>query len=261
MSGLPGAPPAGWGFSYLDHTAGYYGAAALLLALYERNRSGLGQYIDIAQIETGMVLAGPTFLDYSVNGRPYQRPGNPPGNQASFPLVAPHNAYRCRPDRSRAQPNDCWVTIAVFTDDEWDALCGVMGEPVWCKEERFGTNEQRVKHRDALDALIESWTIAFDRYDLMQRCQAAGVAAGAVQDMADKMERDPQLSARQFYPRIAHHELGEHRFEGVPIHASRSSWSLRRPAPRLGEDNDYVLRELLGLDDRDIRELEEEAVV
>src|SRR5713226_1117347 len=105
MSGLPDAPPAGWGFSYLDHTAGYYGAAALLLALHERNRSGLGQHVDISQVETGMVLAGPVMLDYAVNGRPYS---GAPGNHMTNPSVAPHNSYRCRRDPRRADPDDCW---------------------------------------------------------------------------------------------------------------------------------------------------------
>ena len=218
------------GFSYLDHTAGYYGAAALLLALYERSRSGLGQHIDIAQIETGMVLAGPAILDFSVNGRPYRRPGNPPGNRASYPTVAPHNCYRCQPDSHRPNPDDCWVAITVFSDEEWQSLCGVMGNPDWCRDSRFATNAGRLEHQDELDRLIENWTLTLDRYDVMYLCQAAGIAAGAVQDAADRLERDPQLRARRFYPETEHGELGRHRYEGVPIQASRSSWELRRPA-------------------------------
>jgi crotonobetainyl-CoA:carnitine CoA-transferase CaiB-like acyl-CoA transferase len=261
MSGLPDAPPAGWGFSYLDHTAGYYGAAALLLALFERTRSGKGQHIDIAQIETGMALAGPAFLDFTVNGRPYRRAGNPPGNRASFPSVAPHNTYRCRPDARRARPDDCWVAIAVFTEEDWQALCRVMGMPPWCREERFSTNGHRLAHQDELDAHISEWTLGLDRYDAMYLCQAAGVPAGAVQDTADKMERDPQLAARDFYPQAEHPELGLHRFEGVPFKGTRSTWSLRRSAPLLGQDTDGVLRDLLGLNDAEIEELAYEAVI
>src|SRR6266567_6802328 len=211
MSGLPDAPPAGWGFSYLDHTAGYYGAMALLLALYERQHSGRGQYIDIAQIETGMVLAGPAMLDYSVNGRPYSRSGNPPGNHLQYPAVAPHNTYRCRPDPGRPDPDDCWVAIAVFNDDDWRALCRVMGDPDWCHDERFATNAGRLEHQDDLDERISAWTRTLDRYDAMYLCQAGGVPAGAVQDAADKIEKDPQLAARGFYRDIEHPELGRHR--------------------------------------------------
>jgi crotonobetainyl-CoA:carnitine CoA-transferase CaiB-like acyl-CoA transferase len=87
MSGLPGQPPAGWGFSYLDHTAGYYGAAAILMALHHRSSTGEGQYIDLAQVETGMVLAGPTTLDADVNGRRYVESGGPIGNRSRHPSV------------------------------------------------------------------------------------------------------------------------------------------------------------------------------
>lgn len=263
MSGLPDAPPAGWGFSYLDHTAGYYGAAALLLALYERMHSGRGQYIDLAQIETGMVLAGPAILDASVNGRPYRRPGNPPGNHSTFPAVAPHNTYRCRPDAQPADvaPLDRWVSIAVFCDEEWQALCRVMENPAWSRDPRFATNAGRLEHQAELDQQIEAWTLGLDRYDVMYLCQAAGVAAGAVQDMADRMERDPQLAARGYYREIDHPELGRHRFEGVPITSTRSNWSLRRPGPLLGEDTEHVLRDLLGLGDADIEQLALEAVI
>lgn len=164
MSGLPDAPPAGWGYSYLDHTAGYYGAMAILMALYHRNRTGLGQYIDLAQVETGMVLAGPAILDFSVNGRPYRRPGNPPGNRSEHPRVAPHNTYRCRGE-------DRWIAIAVFTDAEWQALCRVMGDPDWSRDSRFATNSGRVAHEDELDQRIEAWTASYDPYDLMYLLQ------------------------------------------------------------------------------------------
>jgi crotonobetainyl-CoA:carnitine CoA-transferase CaiB-like acyl-CoA transferase len=261
MSGLPEAPPAGWGFSYLDHTAGYYGAAALLLALYERERSGCGQHIDIAQIETGMVLAGPEILDFSVNARSYRRPGNPPGNHLNYPAVAPHNAYRCRPEAGREVPDDCWVAIAVFNDEEWRALCGVMGHPDWSGDDRFSTNAGRLQHQDELDARITDWTQTLDRFDVMYRCQAGGVAAGAVQDAADKLERDPQLAAREFYPSADHAELGRHRFEGMPFRSTHPMWSLRRAGPLLGEDTRSLLCGLIGLSDEEVARLAEEALI
>lgn len=254
MSGLPDAPPAGWGFSYLDHTAGYLGAAALLMALHHRNQTGQGQYIDMSQVETGMVLAGPAFLDFAVNGRPFRRLGNPPGNRSEHPRVAPHNTYRCRGE-------DRWLAIAVFSDDEWEALCRVMGDPSWCREPRFATNGGRVANEDELDRHIEAWTVNFDPYDLMYMLQAAGVPAGVVQNMADRMERDPQLRYRGFYPVADHPELGPHRFEGLPVQMSRSRWEVRGGAPCLGEHNHYVYGELLGLSDEEIAELKAEAVI
>src|SRR3990172_1006538 len=115
MSGLPGKPPAGWGYSYMDHTAGYYGAIAIMMALHHRNRTGQGQYVDISQVETGMVLTGPAILDATVNGRSWRRPGMPPGNRAWEPASAPHNTYPCAGE-------DRWIAIAVRNDAEWQAM-------------------------------------------------------------------------------------------------------------------------------------------
>lgn len=254
MSGLPDVQPAGWGYSYLDHTAGYYGAIAIMMALHYRNVTGQGQYIDISQVETGMVLTGPAVLDYTVNGRRYRRPGNPPGNRSQHPRVAPHNTYRCRGE-------DRWIAIAVFNDDEWQALCRAMGEPEWCRDQRFATNSGRVAHEDELDRNIEQWTATFTPHDLMYLLQAAGVPAGAVQNIADRMEHDPQLKHRGFYPEADHPELGRHRFEGVPAQMSRSRWSIRQGGPCLGADNDYVYKQLLGMSDEEVIELMAEAVI
>jgi benzylsuccinate CoA-transferase BbsF subunit len=252
MSGLPGQPSAGWGYSYLDHTAGYYGALAAMLALYHRALSGRGQYIDISQIETGMVLAGPAILDRSVNGRSYRRPGNPPGNRSSYPAVAPHNTYPCRGD-------DRWVTIVAEDERQWAALVEAMGSPDWARSPEFATNAARLAHQDALDERIGAWTRLFDPIDLMLLLQGKGVPAGAVQTIADRMERDPQLAARGFYPEADHPELGRHRFEGVPMQMSRSQWRAERGAPLLGEHNEAALGELLGLSEDEVLELTLEA--
>ncbi|MES4793205.1 MAG: hypothetical protein C4321_09735, partial [Chloroflexota bacterium] len=121
MSGLPGKPPSGWGYSYLDHTAGYYAAIAVMMALHHRNVTGEGQAIDIAQVETGMVLTGPAVLDFEVNGRSWLREGMPPGNRSWEPRIAPHNTYRCAGD-------DRWVAIAAWTDEEAERLRNITGD-------------------------------------------------------------------------------------------------------------------------------------
>ena len=254
MSGLPGLPPAGWGFSYLDHTAGYYGALAIQMALYHRARTGEGQYVDMAQVETGIVLAGAEILDYAVNGRGYLDSGGPPGNRSRAPQIAPHNTYRCRGD-------DRWVTIVCETEEQWAALCRVMGDPDWQRDERFRTNLSRYEHQDALDAQIEAWTSEKDAYDVMYALQSAGVPSGVVQNQRDKYERDAQLQARGFYQRADHPALGEHAFEGLPVQFSRSEWSIRRGGPLLGEHTTEVYRDLLGRSEAEIATLAEEAAI
>jgi crotonobetainyl-CoA:carnitine CoA-transferase CaiB-like acyl-CoA transferase len=255
MSGLPGRPPAGWGYSYLDHTAGYYGAAAALLALHHRARMGEGQHIDLSQVETGMVLAGPAILDAAVNGRGYLASGGPPGNRARHPRVAPHNTYRCRGDEPGRPDSGRWATIACFTEDEWQALVGAMGTPEWARDACFATNAARILNEDALDARIEEWTRGQDPYDVMFALQAAGVPSGVVQSARDKQTHDPQLRSRNFYAEVEHPELGRHAFEGMPVSASRTPWRLRTAAPLFGEHVHDVYGDLLGLSAERVAEL------
>lgn len=253
MSGLPGEAPAGWGFSYMDHTAGYYAASAILMALHHRNRTGEGQYIDISQIETGLVLTGPAVLDYTVNGRPYRRPGNPPGNRSQHPAIAPHGVYPCAGE-------DRWIAIAAFHEKHWQALRTATGDPAWCREPEFEGNAARVEHQDELDRRIGEWTRGQDARSLMVRLQGLGIPAGMVQNAQDRMEDDPQLRERSAYSELVSAELGKAVHETPAPKLSRTPGDLRMPPPLFGEHSSYVLQELLGLSDDEIAELAGEAV-
>ena len=235
VSGLPAQPPAGWGFSYLDHTAGYYGAIAALMALYHRSQTGEGQHVDLSQVETGMLLAGVNMLDFQVNGRPSERIGN----RSRWPAVAPHGIYPCAGD-------DRWIAIAVEDDASWKALCAELGLPALAADTRFVTNEARLANEDVLDAAIASCTPEREAHELMEALQARGVPAGVVQTMEDRMERDPQLAERGFYPTAPHPELGDHRFEGFPARFSGARWRIDRGAPLLSEHTRHVATDILG---------------
>ncbi len=248
MSGLPGQAPAGWGFSYMDHTAGYYAAAAVLMALHHRNRTGEGQYIDISQIETGLVLTGPAVLDYTVNGRPYRRPGNPPGNRSEHPAVAPHGVYPCAGE-------DRWIAIAAFNQGQWAALRSAMGDPDWSKQPAFDGAAARVEHQDELDQRISEWTRLHEARPLMVQLQGLGIAAGMVQNAQDRMEDDPQLRERGAYAELVSAELGVALHEVPTPKLSRTPGDLRMPPPLFGEDSSYVLQDLLGLTDDAVVEL------
>ncbi len=249
-SGLPDQPPAGWGFSYLDHTAGYYGAIAALMALYHRSQTGEGQHVDLSQVETGMLLAGVPMLDFQVNGRASERIGN----RSRWPAVAPHGIYRCLGD-------DRWIAIAAEDDASWRALCDELGAPDLASDDRFATNAARVANQDALDAAITARTRAHEPHALTEALQARGVPAGTVQTMEDRMERDPQLAARGFYPVAPHPELGDHRYEGLPMQFSASRWWLDHGAPLLGEHTRHVATELLGYDAAEYEALVAEGAV
>lgn len=250
LSGLPAHEPAGWGYAYLDHNAGYYGAIALMLALRRREIDGVGQYIDLSQVETGMVVGGVAMLDYQVNGRRYE----PIGNRSRNPKVAPHNTYRCLGD-------DRWIAIVAEADSQWRAVCNVLGARELLDDRRFSTNLARVRHEDELDAALTAFTRRFDARELMYLLQAQGVPAGVAQNQCDKMEYDPQLAARGFYVTAPHGELGDHRYEGLPFKFSRSRWDVVSGSPLFGEHTGEVLSETLGYSPEVIGTLIEELAV
>ena len=258
MSGLPGERPAGWGYSFLDHTAGYNAAIATLMAIHHRNRTGEGQWLDVSQVESGMVLTGPAVLDYTANGRPYRRPGNPTGNRSSNPRVAPHNAYRCAGDDEivAGESRQRWCVISIFTEDDWQKFCKAIGSPEWTRDPKFATNADRVANEDELDRLIEEWTIDKMPHEVMHRLQSAGVAAGAVQTNEDKVVRDPQLRSREFIQRVPHREV-EDSFETdtLPFKFSHTEHRVRQASPPLGSDTQFILTEVLGLSEDEIAEL------
>jgi crotonobetainyl-CoA:carnitine CoA-transferase CaiB-like acyl-CoA transferase len=252
MVGLPDRPPAGWSFSYLDHVGGYLGAVAILAGVLHRRRTGRGQHIDVSQLEPATALSGALLLDAAVNGRPSRRPGFPTGNRRAQPPTAPGGAYRCTGD-------DRWVVISCRTDAHWRGLVDAMGAPAWASDPRFATVAERVAHADDLDAHVEAWTSGLDRYEAMDLLQRAGVPAGAVQDAADRLERDPQLQARGHYTALGNAEVDPLPLEGVPfrmsVTAPHAGGRLRRGPPLLGEDTDAVLRTVLGKHDDDIAAL------
>ena len=257
LSGLPGEPPAGWGWSYMDDTGGMYGAMCALTGLYHRNMTGLGQHIDLSQMVASVPLNGAALLDFTVNGRGTQRAGFPPGNRAHWPgtplvnnyrgpIVAPHNAYRTHPGGY----ND-WCVIVCHSDVEWQALVRVMGAGT-CGE-KFATVTGRLAHQDELDALIETWSSTLDKYELTERCQSAGVRAMPVQSAGDRVERDPQLRHRGMYLPIEHPALGRYQVQNAPFKLSETPPVNHLPAPLIGQHTREIVEGLLGYTLDDLR--------
>ncbi|MBI4336672.1 MAG: CoA transferase [Chloroflexi bacterium] len=259
MSGLPDHEPAGWGFSYMDHTAGYQAAIAILMALHHRQRTGQGQWIDLSQVEGGVAITGTAILDYAVNGRPYRRVGD----RADHPQVAPHNAYRCLGQVivGEGQHDGRWCVIACFNEEQWCALCRVIGEPHLATDPRFATNADRLRHQDELDVLIEGWTRTLPPREVMERCQQAGVPSGMVQNARDKVGDDPQLRARGFFPEVDHPEIGRFKYEGVPAKLSVTPGKVLRSSPVLGQHNEYIYREVLGFGAEELEQMMVEGVI
>jgi crotonobetainyl-CoA:carnitine CoA-transferase CaiB-like acyl-CoA transferase len=260
LSGLPGQPPAGWGWSYMDDTAGMYGAMCAMTGLYHRNMTGQGQHIDLSQIVASVPLVGPALLDFTANGRGSRRPGYPPGNRAHWPgtpltanyrggpTVAPHNAYRTDPGGY----ND-WCVIVCQSDEEWQQLVQVMGAPSWACEDKFATVAGRLQHQEELDERIETWTRTLGKYAVTELCQAAGVRALPVQSAQDRVEHDPQLRQREMYLEIGHPALGRYKVQNAPFKLSETPAMNSRPSPLIGEHTREIVEGLLGLSHEELQ--------
>jgi crotonobetainyl-CoA:carnitine CoA-transferase CaiB-like acyl-CoA transferase len=252
-SGLPDQPPAGWGYSYMDHTGAYYMALAVLMALYRREQSGEGQWVDLAMTEAAVPLCGPVLLDYSVNGRRMRRPGVPHSNRSDAPAMAPHGIYAARGE-------DEWIAIACRDDADWQALRGVIDRG-WCREPELDRLASRLERQDALDEALGAWTRERDKYDMQAALLGAGVPAAAVQRPDERIDADPNTAEWGLWPTVTHPEIGKQRVDGLPVHLSETDASLERGAPRLGEHNAEVFGELLGLDDAELEKLRAEAAI
>jgi benzylsuccinate CoA-transferase BbsF subunit len=230
----------------VDPWAGLHACCAVLTALWQRRRTGQGQFIDSGQCESVATVLGDRVLGYQIDSDLPPRVGN------RHLSMAPHNCYPCRGE-------DKWIAIAVATDDEWSALCRVMGDPPWTEEERFSDQSSRSSNQDELDRRIGEWTRGHDHIELMHILQKEGIAAGAVLDQREVME-DPHLKERRCYVEIDHPETGIRPYARSPWHMSRALQPAQR-APLMGEHNRYVLGELLGLSEQEITELEKEEVI
>lgn len=220
---------------YNDFIAPRFGASMLIAALDYRRKTGKGQLLDMSQFEAGVNFLAPVMLDYFVNGRAADRAGN------SCPEAAPHNAYRCRGE-------DAWCAISVFSDEEWQAFCRVIGNPAWTRDKKFSSAAARKENEAELDRLVEAWTAKHTPKEVMTAMQAAGVAAGIVATSQDVFE-DPQFKARNHFWVMKHKVLGEFPHLGELGVLSETPGEGRMPAPCIGEHNEYVCTTLLGMPD------------
>ena len=252
-SGLPDEEPAGWGFSYMDHTGAMYMAIAIQMALLHRARTGEGQWVDLACTEAGLTLHGPALLDYTVNGRPSRRPGMPNGNRSQGPDMAPHGIFRAAGD-------DEWVAIVCRDEADWQAFCDVVAEP-WTNNAAYAEVSGRKANEDALEVDVSSWCAGRGKFEIQIALIAAGVPAAAVQKPGERIDHDPDPEGFGLWRSVRHSKMGEVRVDGLPVHLSTTDWRIERGGPCLGEHTDQVLKDLVGLSESEIAQLRQEGVV
>ena len=236
------------GTSFLgDAVGGVTGAFAVLMALCHRKRTGQGQLVEVATTEAILSYVPESTLDWQVNGRTQSAMGN------SHPSRAPQGCYRCRGE-------DNWLVISVGSDEEWVALKKSMGDPTWARDSRFDTVLGRYRCQEEIDGHLEEWMADMDHVELMSLLQAEGVPAGAVHDQRELYE-DPQMVARGYFEQLEQPSTGRHAYTGMMWKMAETPNGIRLPAPMLGEHNEYVFRELLGVAEAEYKGLEEKGHV
>jgi crotonobetainyl-CoA:carnitine CoA-transferase CaiB-like acyl-CoA transferase len=247
VTGYAGGPPEEIGLSLGDPNGGINAAVAICAALAARKRTGQGQCIDVSMWEAMAALVPEGWMEYAMNGGELPRDGN------HDPWMAPHDCFRC-------QGEDEWVSIACGSDEEWQALCQVIGQPQLATDVRFRTVRDRKRNESVLEQELTAWTTQRSKWEVTRLLQAAGVAAFPSMNSRDLTE-DPHLDQRGFFAKLPHPEVGERIHTGIPWLLTNAPNGVRAPAPLLGQDTDQIMREVLGYTEQDIARLKEEKVL
>jgi crotonobetainyl-CoA:carnitine CoA-transferase CaiB-like acyl-CoA transferase len=232
LVGYQGGPPQLLNIRYGDSSYGTAAAFAAVVALCHRQRTGQGQFVDISAVESIAAMLGDSFMEYFLTGQVPERAGN------RHPEMAPHGTYPCSGDE--------WISIAVRTDDEWTALCAAMGQPALARDPRYQDLPSRQTNSQSLDDILAGWTRAKDARELAESLRGRAVAAFKSLSSIDLVS-DEHLWERGFYPHVRDGKDRSIPIVGAPWRLSATPAAVHRAAPLLGEHNDYVLGELLGL--------------
>ncbi len=243
ITGYRGGNPSTSGVLFPDPLVAVVSVGFILAALHQRRQSGEGVYIDLSQREMTTSILGEMVMDYMMNGRK----GQPEGNR--HPLFAPQGVYPC-------QGEDMWLAVSCEDDSDWAGLAAAIGGPELAGDPRYQTTAGRREHHDELDRLISAWTSERDPFVAMLTLQSLGVPAG-VAERGQDLVRDPQLVARDFWEYSGQTAADTLPHTSRPFKLSRTPGTTRRAAPRLGADTTEVLREVAGMSEAEISELDE----
>jgi len=241
ISGWPDRMPSPPYGAYSDYFCQRFNVTTLIAALYHREKTGKGQWIEQSQLENSIYFIAPVIMDYTINGRIAGRNGN------RLQYAAPHGVYPCLGD-------DRWIAIAVLNDKQWQAFCNVLENPSWVEGEKFDTLLERKKNEDELDEMIAKWTSQNRAEEIENRMQREGIPACMVEKNSDLYD-DPQLAHRKYFVKLEHPEMGKPSYpQQADFILSKTPRETTRPSPCLGEHNEYVYKKLLGMTDDEIAE-------
>jgi benzylsuccinate CoA-transferase BbsF subunit len=246
LTGWPDRGPVGPNAPYGDVVLPFFIATAIVAALDYRRRTGKGQYIDASMLEVCVHQITPSLLDCEANGHLQTRNGN------RITYAAPHGVFPCKGD-------DRWCAIGVFTEDEWEAFCRVIGKPELIKDPAFSTLKSRKDNEAELEKLVAAWTSKRTAEEIMKMLQAAGVPVGVVQTMQDIVDHDPQLKMREFLIPLKHPVIGIFGHPTPPYKLSKTGAKVTT-SPCLGEHTEYICTELLRISDEEFINLWQQGI-
>jgi formyl-CoA transferase len=248
LTGTADSPPLRTEAGLGDTGAGLHTAIGILAAIVQRQVTGVGQRVEVAQQDVVVNMTRIHFRDYYLGVHPILRHGN------RSPGAAPSNLYRCRP----FGPND-YVFIHTANTDMWKALARVIGQPELADDPRFADRGGRVSRGKELDELVEEWTGKRTKHEVMELLGAAGVPCGAVLD-SDEVMSNEHLRGRGMIVEVDHPTRGRMAMPGSPIRMSDSPTEVT-PAPLLGEHNAEIYGKLLGYDETELATLKRDGVI
>ena len=251
LTGWPDREPIGPFGTITDSLAPRYVATAIAAGLHYRRRTGRGVYLDLSQVECGIFTLSPWLLEADADRTIVERAGN------RSDRAVPHGAFACTDETTPtgASLGDRWVALACWTDEEWAALAGIIG----LDDPSLATLDARRARIDEVEAAVGAWTASHTRLEVATALQAAGIEAVPVEDFGD-LHDDPQVAHRGHFVSLTHPFMGERPYQhnGFRIEGLASGYS--RPGPTLGQDNDWVQTEVLGLSDDERAKLAEDGV-
>jgi succinyl-CoA---D-citramalate CoA-transferase len=247
VTGYPDRPPPRVGISLGDSLAATFGALGAVTALYNRQtRGGRGQVVDVAIYEAVLALMESTIPEYALAGHVRGRTG------AILPFVAPSNTY--------PTGDGDYVVIGANADTVFERFAKALGHPEWADGERYATHHARGENQEELDALISDWTSQRSAEEVLDTMRVAGVPAGKL-FTAEDMLSDEHYAARQNIVTVEDPEIGPFPMQNVVPRLSDTPGKVCWTGPKLGQDNDEVFKEVLGMSEEDLDRLRERGIV
>jgi crotonobetainyl-CoA:carnitine CoA-transferase CaiB-like acyl-CoA transferase len=235
-----------------DPMAGAHATLAFLVARAGGQASGRGHHVESTMVESALNVAAEQVVEWSAYGNLMEREGN------RSPLAAPQGLYPC----AGGQPGmEKWLAVSIASDAQWRSLRAALGDPAWAADPALDDRAGRRRAHDRIDERLREWTRSRDRGELAAELRALGIPASEVADPCRLLETNPQLRSRGYFEALPHPVVGAMPLPSLPFRYESVERWLRTPAPTMGQDNERVLRGILGLSADALRDLEAEGVI